>query len=169
MQVSGAFTKSKLGELVGFSNDYALPACTDSRALNDPSKPYDPVTNKYVSGSCLDVTGNEMPHAPHFSGTLLYEHSMPVGEGTLAPRVSIHYETASFLSVFNLGDGDRQTAYARADIGMRYSVKSFYVDGFVRNVSDGKIKTSAGGGTNGIFTAQYKPPRTIGFNVGTDF
>ena len=38
-----------------------------------------------------------------------------------------------------------------------------------RNVSDGKVKTSAGGGAGGIFTAQYKPPRTVGVNVGTDF
>ena len=168
LHLSGAFTKSKLKELVGFSNDYALPTCTDPRALNVPGDP----SRGYVSNNCLDVTGHEMPHAPRFSGTLLYEHTVPLdgaSSASLTPRISIHYQTASFLSVFNLGDGDRQKAYSRVDIGARYASKNWYVDGFVRNVSDGKVKTSAGGGTNGVFTAQYKPPRTVGFNVGTDF
>jgi len=165
LHLSGAFTKSKLEELVGFSNDYALPPCTDPRALNDPSDP----SKGYVSNNCLDVTGNEMPHAPRFSGTMLYEHTMALGEGSLTPRISIHYQTASYLSVFNLGDGDTQKAYARIDIGARYNGKNWYADGFVRNVTDGKIKTSAGGGAGGVFTAQYKPPRTIGVNVGKEF
>ncbi len=169
LRLSGAFTKSKLGELVGFSNDYALPACTDRRALANPSLPYNAATNPYVSASCLDVTGNRMPHAPTFSGTLLYEHAFALASGKLTPRTSIHYETASYLSVFNLGEGDRQNAYARVDIGARYTTGTWYTDVFMRNVSDGKIKTSAGGGTAGVFTAQYKPPRTAGMNVGVDF
>ncbi len=169
LNLSGAFTKSKLGELVGFSNDYNLPTCTDPRALANPSLPYDPVTNRYVSNNCLDVTGHEMPHAPRFSATLLYEHKMPFASGTLAPRISVHYETASWLSVFNLGAGDRQPAYVRIDLGARYTANDWFLDAFVRNATDGKIKTSAGGGANGVFTAQYKPPRTFGFNLGKDF
>ncbi len=164
LHLTGAFTKSRLGELVGFSNDYTLPNCTDPRALNVPGDP----SKGYISARCLDVTGNDMPHAPRFSGTLLYEHSFALGNGTLTPRTSIHYQTASYLSVFNLGDGDRQKAYARMDIGARYVSGSWYADFFVRNVTDGKVKTSAGGGANGIFTAQYKPPRMFGFNVGMD-
>jgi iron complex outermembrane recepter protein len=165
LHLSGAFTKSRLEELVGFSNDYALPTCTDPRAYNVPGDP----SSGFVSNNCLDVTGNEMPHAPRLSATVLYEHTIPLGQAELTPRISVHYETASYMSVFNLGDGDRQKAYARVDLGARYSAKNWYLDAFVRNVSDGKVKTSAGGGTNGVFTAQYKPPRTIGFNVGMDF
>jgi iron complex outermembrane recepter protein len=169
LHLSGAFTKSKLGELVGFSNDYALPACTDPLALANPNLPYDPTTNPYVSANCLNVTGNQMPHAPKFSGTLLYEHAIALANATLTPRLSVHFQTASYLSVFNLGDGDRQKAYARLDLGARYAASNWYADFFVRNVTDGKIKTSAGGGTNGVFTAQYKPPRTVGMNFGVDF
>jgi len=170
LNLSGAITKSKLGELVGFSNDYALPACTDSRALTDPSKPFNATTNAYVSSNCLDVTGNQMPHAPRFSGTLLYEHRVAMGgDASLAPRISVHYETASYMSVFNLGEGDRQKAYARVDVGARYSGKNWYADAFVRNLSNGKFKTSAGSTGGGIFTAQYQAPRTFGMNVGTDF
>ncbi|PZP28726.1 MAG: TonB-dependent receptor [Roseateles depolymerans] len=181
VHLSGAFTKSKLGELIGFSNDYTLPPCSDPRAYNKPGDP----TSGYISANCLDVTGNKMPHAPTFSATLLWEHSFHLAnEATLAPRIALHYETKSYLSVFNLAegnarfnpaqyggvsDGDMQKSYARLDIGARYTAKNWYADLFVRNVSDGKVKTSAGGGANGVFTAQYKPPRTIGLNVGTDF
>jgi iron complex outermembrane receptor protein len=181
VHLSGAFTKSKLGELVGFSNDYALPACTDPRAYKTPGDP----TSGYISSNCLDVTGNEMPHAPRLSATFLWEHTFHLtGDNTFAPRLSLHYETKSYLSVFNLAsgnsrynpavyngvtDGDLQKSYARLDLGARYTAKAWYADVFVRNVTDGKVKTSAGGGTNGVFTAQYKPPRTIGVNVGTDF
>ena len=126
-----------------------------------------------------------MPHAPRFSATLLWEHTFSFASGsTFAPRMSLHYETKSYLSVFNLAsgnarynpavyngvtDGDLQKSYARLDLGGRYTAKNWYADVFVRNVTDGKVKTSAGGGTAGVFTAQYKPPRTIGVNVGTDF
>jgi iron complex outermembrane receptor protein len=153
--LSAAYTKTKIGQLLAFSRDYTLPTCTD------------PVAS-LASAQCLDVTGNEMPHAPKFALNLLYEHTVRLGNATLSPRVNLHYETASWLSVFNLGDGDRQKAYARADVGLRFRNNNWWVDAFVRNVSDGKVRTSAGS-TGTIFTSQYMPPRTYGFNMGADF
>jgi len=144
-----------VGQLIAFSRDYTLPTCTD------------PIASQ-ASGQCMDVTGHELPHAPKLAANLMYEHSMALGSGTLTPRINIKYEGASWLSIFNLGDGDRQKAYARVDIGARYFNKGWWVDGWVRNVSDGKVKTSAG--SNGtIFTAQYMPPRTYGVNAGMEF
>jgi iron complex outermembrane recepter protein len=154
LSLVAAFTHTKLGKLLGGSNDY-----TFSTPCPDPS-----ISN------CLDVTGHELPHAPRFAGTLLYEHTFTFGDGaTLAPRVSLHYETSSWLSVFNYTSGDKQDAYARTDLGLRYNArKGWYVDGYVRNVSDGKIKTSAQNAF-GVWQAQYMPPRTFGFNAGVEF
>ena len=153
VQVTAAFTHAQLQQLIGGSNDYLLPACPISGISN-----------------CLDVTGNTMPHSPKFSAQIQYQHSFALADGTLIPRVSLHYETASWLSVFNLGEPDRQKAYNRTDLGLRYdSNKSWYVDAFVRNVEDGKIKTSAQNGFGGIWQAQYLPPRTFGINVGKTF
>ncbi|MDE2427189.1 MAG: TonB-dependent receptor [Burkholderiales bacterium] len=154
IQVSLAITKATLGKLIGGSNDYALPAC------NVPG-----------IGNCLDVTGNTMPHTPKFSTQVQYQHTFHLSQGTLTPRISLHYETESWLSVFNLGEGDKQSAYARTDLGLRYSStgkSSWYLDAYVRNASDNKIKTSALNGF-GPWLAQYLPPRTVGFNIGTDF
>ena len=152
LQVALSWTHTKLGALIAGSNDYSLPFCP---ALNN---------------NCLDVTGHIMPHAPTFSTQVQYQHTVRLGDGsTLVPRVSVHYETKSELSVFNLGPNDQQAAYTRADIGLRYQgPKQFWVDAYVRNVGDKRIKTSAMNGSN-VWVAQYLPPRTIGINAGIDF
>jgi iron complex outermembrane receptor protein len=146
---------AKLGKLIGGSNDYTLPPCAATNGAT----------------TCLDVSGHTMPHTPKFSAQVQYQHVFRLGEGsTLAPRISAHYETESSLSVFDLGDPDRQKAYGRADLGLRYTRDKWWLDLFVRNVSDERIKSSAfNPGPHAIWLAQYQPPRTVGFNTGIDF
>ncbi|HEY1090385.1 MAG TPA: TonB-dependent receptor, partial [Burkholderiaceae bacterium] len=153
-----SYTKTKLGQLVAATNDYALPACFDAT----------------LGGNCLNVTGHELPHAPKFSMQLQYEHQIRMGNGgTLTPRINAHYQTSNWLSVFNLGPGDQQKSYSLIDLGARYaSAKNWYADFYVRNVSDAKIKSSAGSSgayATAIWTAQYLPPRTFGVNAGYNF
>ncbi|MYM29762.1 TonB-dependent receptor [Duganella sp. CY15W] len=153
VQFTAAYTNAKLKHLVGGSNDYVLPACT-APGITNP---------------CLDVSGNTMPHSPKFSAQLMYQHSFALVDGTLIPRISAHYETASWLSVFNLGEPDRQKSYTRTDLGLRYDANAkWYFDAFIRNAEDAKIKTSAMN-ANGPWQAQYLPPRTFGINVGRSF
>jgi len=155
LQLALAWTPhAQLGQLIGGSNDYILPVCA-------------------VPGisTCLDVTGHTMPHTPKFSAQAQYRHVFRLGDGgTLAPRISAHYETRTTLSVFDLGAPDEQKAYTRADIGLRYTsgTSKWWVDAFVRNVSDATIKTSAMNAF-GPWVAQYVPPRTVGINTGVDF
>ena len=53
---------------------------------------------------------------------------------------------------------------------VRYaSGKGWWADAFVRNIADGKVKTSAGLDGSGIWTSQYLPPRTWGVNPGVEF
>jgi iron complex outermembrane receptor protein len=153
ISVTLALLKAELGALVAGSNDYALPPCTvDTRIA-----------------TCLDVSGHTMPHAPKFSTTVQYQHTFNLADGTLVPRITAHYESDAELSVFNLGPEDRQKAYTTADLGLRYqSSKGWWVDAFVRNAGDEKVKTSAFNGF-GPWLSQYKPPRTIGVNTGFDF
>lgn len=152
IQLTAAYTNATLKHLIGGSNDYALPAC--------------PVAG---ISTCLDVTGNTMPHSPKFAAQVMYQHRIALANGTLTPRISAHYETASWLSVFNLGEPDKQKSYTRTDLGLRYEAHAdWYFDAYVRNVEDGKIKTSAMN-ANGPWQAQYLPPRTFGINVGKTF
>lgn len=153
VQVGAAYTHTKLGYLLAGSNDYALPACPDPKI-----------------SKCLDVTGHRLPHSPTGSLTAQYEHTFRFADGSkLAPRVNFHYESGSWLSVFNLGEGDLQKAYSRTDLGLRYTAnKDWYVDAFVQNVEDGRIKTNAQN-SFGAWQSQYLPPRTFGFNAGFNF
>ncbi|MEO7495765.1 MAG: TonB-dependent receptor [Massilia sp.] len=152
LQLALSYTHGTLGKLIGGTNDYALPVCAIPGISN-----------------CLDVTGNTLPHAPKFAAQIQYQHTFRMDDGaTLTPRISTHYETATWLSVFNLGEGDRQKAYNRTDLGMRYVSGKWWVDLFSRNVTNTDIKTSAGN-SGGPWVAQYLPPRTIGVNTGYDF
>ena len=153
VQLSIALMHTRLGHLIAGSNDYSLPVCSVPGISN-----------------CLDVTGHELPHAPSFAAQLLYEHNFRFGDGgILSPRASVHYETSSWLSVFNLGSPDQQEAYARADLGVRYvSPRSWYVDGLVQNVTDVKVKTNAQNAF-GVWQSQYMAPLTFALNVGTYF
>ncbi|MDC8016130.1 TonB-dependent receptor [Tahibacter soli] len=154
--------QKKLGTLrYAGSNDYGgLPPCPPESGI----------------GNCLDVSGNDLAHAPDVSLTLVYEHLFRLsGGGTLTPRISAHYESESWLSPFNLGDGDKQDAYARGDFSLRYSPAEarWWCGLYVNNVSDEKVRTNAGRTAIGngafLYVSQYQAPRTFGVNFGVDF
>jgi iron complex outermembrane recepter protein len=153
LQLTLAFTHSSLGHLIAGSNDYSLPVCA-------------------VPGisHCMDVTGHTLPHTPTFAAQLLYEHAFHLQNGaSLAPRVSLHFETSSWLSVFNDGSGDQQASYTRTDLGLRYTAaKAWFIDGYVQNVENGKIKTNAQN-SFGVWQSQYLAPLTFGANAGIQF
>ena len=153
VQVGAAYTHTELGYLLAGSNDYTLPTCSDPQISN-----------------CLNVTGHRLPHSPTGSITAQYEHTFRFADGSkLAPRVNLHYESASWLSVFNLGEGDEQKAYTRTDLGLRYSAaKDWYADAYVQNVENGRIKTNAQN-SFGAWQSQYMAPRTFGINAGINF
>jgi len=153
LQVSLAYLHTELGYLLAGSNDYKLPACPDPNI-----------------SSCMDVTGHRLPHSPTGSLTALYQHTFHFGDGgRLVPRIAFHYESSSYLSVFNMGSGDTQDSYSRTDLGLRYqSPRQWYVDAYVQNLEDAHIKTNAQNAF-GVWQSQYLPPRTFGVNFGVDF
>ena len=171
--VTSYIPTAKLGSLVAGSNDYSQLMIANGQGSN-----------------VLDVTGNRMPHAPKFSGTLQLEHTFHLNQGTLSPRLSTHFETASWLSVFNGGvnmnvanngvnntagnPNDQQKSFTRSDIALRYqSTNSWYAELYVRNLENANIKTVGGAssatGGNIVWQAQYMAPLTAGVLVGTSF
>lgn len=121
------------------------------------------------------LKGNELPHAPLFSGTLTYEHSfdLPSG-GQLTPRFTTHIESRSWLSYFNAGAFDEQKAYTRSDIALRYDPPShvYSLEAFVLNVEDNNIRVTAdsfGAPNNPVFMSILQPPRTWGLRASAKF
>ncbi len=155
VSLSASLQHTKLGHLIAGSNDYSLPPCSVPGI-----------------GTCLDVTGNTLPHAPTLALQLIYDHIFHLWNGgTLVPHVSTHFETSSWLSVFNLGSGDRQGSYTRTDLGLQYNAPGatrWSVEVFVQNLEDGRIKTNASNAF-GPWQAEYLPPRTFGANLKMDF
>ncbi len=160
--VFSALPKKTLGTLpYAGSNDYqGLPPCPVESGI----------------GSCLDVSGNDLAHAPDAQVHLTYEHDFNLANGgRLTPRLSAHYETESWLSTFNLGDGDKQKSYGRGDVTLRYEApeSAWWADLYVDNVTDNKVRTNAGRtslpGGQFAYTSQYLPPRVVGVNVGFAF
>ncbi|MGH8082002.1 MAG: TonB-dependent receptor [Lysobacter sp.] len=161
LTVSGIPQKDLGTLLYAGSNDYqGLPACPPASGISN----------------CMNVTGNELPHAPDFALTVMWEHDFHLGNGgTLTPRFTAHYETESWLSVFNLGDEDQQKAYGRGDISLRYEEpqRRWWASAYVQNVTDEKTRTAAGrfnaGGGQYLWVSQYLPPLTYGMSIGLNF
>jgi len=160
--IFSAIPKKELGTLVyAGSNDYqGLPACPPASNL----------------ANCMNVTGNDLPHAPNISLTAIYEHDFHLGNGgRLTPRVSAQYQSSQWLSYFNLGEGDQQKAYTRGDLSLRYTEPGdkWWVNAYVQNISDGKIRTSAGrflmSDGSLQYVSQYLAPRTYGVQLGVWF
>ena len=161
--VFSAIPQKKLGTLkYAGSNDYGgLPACPPASGI----------------GNCMDVSGHDLPHAPDFAFTAIYEHDFILSNGArVTPRFSGHYESSSWLSPFNFGPGDQQKAYFRGDLSVRYTSADdkWYVGGYVSNFTDVKVRTNDAGRTvapdgSFIYTSQYLPPRTFGANFGINF
>ena len=124
----------------------------------------------------VDLKGNELPHAPRFSGTVAYEHTFETAGGArIVPRIATHFETKSWLSYFNQGAPDRQKGFTRTDLTVRYEPPSdpWSVEAFVQNLEDKNIKTGAGTAGQGnypvVWSSVYQPPRTWGFRLRTKF
>lgn len=127
-----------------------------------------------------DLKGNELPHAPHFSLNVGYEHKFNLASGArISPRINTHYETASWLDVFNDGDPSRQKAYTRSDFTVRYKPagdKHWHIEAFVQNLENKDIKTTLNivnlapaSSAAPVWQGMYLAPRTYGVRMTTDF
>jgi iron complex outermembrane receptor protein len=123
----------------------------------------------------VNLEGNALPHAPSISGQVMYEHRFDIGPGVLTPRVTTHFESASWLSYFHEGAPDRQNAYTRTDLLLHFQPndKPWSVEAFVLNVENNNIKATAGayGAPTyaPVWTAVYQPPMTWGARIRTKF
>ncbi|WP_165189166.1 TonB-dependent receptor [Caulobacter soli] len=123
----------------------------------------------------VQLKGNQLPHAPHFSGTVAYEHTFELANGRIVPRIATHFESKSWLSYFNQGAPDQQKSYTRTDVTLRYepAEKPWSVEAFVQNLENKNIKTGAGAAGvpnyTPVWTAVYQAPRTWGFRLKTKF
>ena len=123
-------------------------------------------------GISRDISGNRLPNAPRLSVTGGLEYTIPVGDGTLKPRIDGKYSSAYYYSVFNDAD-TKQGNYATGNISLTYVPQ---VDGplelqlFVRNFTDERVYANAARNfVAGVNTYQFQAPRTYGGRLAFRF
>jgi iron complex outermembrane receptor protein len=137
-----------------------------------------------VPANVVNLAGEDLPHAPKFSATAMYEHEFATsGGGKVTPRAQVHYEGKTKLGTFGaMGaaypaaasatpDARFQKAYSTLDLSVRYEEPKgrWYTEAFVVNASDEEIKTDASWVTGSTWTSFYRPPRTMGVRAGIKF
>jgi iron complex outermembrane recepter protein len=125
----------------------------------------------------INLEGNRLPFAPEYTAALVYERSFALPNGArLVPRLQTKYQSEMFLTDFNR-DSDRQRAYTRTDLSLRYEAPTNWViEAFVQNVEDEAVKNNVdlrgnqpgtGGvpGFPGVARAFFDAPRTYGLRA----
>ncbi|PZU57958.1 MAG: TonB-dependent receptor [Sphingobium sp.] len=128
--------------------------------------------NVATDGTCVtDYSGNRSAQAPRWSFNLGYEHTFPLFGGTLTPRVQTHIETSSFYGIENFAY-QKQDSYSRSDLVVTFTEadKKWSLQGFIRNIEDETIITSAVASTRfGTYSYGMAPPRTYGARLTYNF
>lgn len=129
-----------------------------------------------VGTPLVELKGNSLPHVPDASGTFMYEHTFDLGGlGELTPRVTTHFETSSWLSYFEQGAPDRQSAYTRTDLLLHYQPLNspWSAEAYVLNVENALVKADAevAGPPNyaPVWLSIYAPPTTWGVRLRRKF
>jgi iron complex outermembrane receptor protein len=125
----------------------------------------------------INLRGNKLPFAPEYTSAIVYERSFALPNGAhLVPRLQTKYQSEMFLTDFNR-DSDRQSAYTRTDLSLRYEAPTAWVvEAFVQNVEDEAVKNNVdlrgnqpgtGGvpGFPGVARAFFDAPRTYGLRA----
>jgi len=125
----------------------------------------------------INLKGNKLPFAPEWTAALVYERAFALPNGArLVPRLQTKYQSEMFLTDFNR-DSDRQRAYTRTDLGVRYEAPpNWIIEAFVQNVEDEAVKNNVdlrgnqpgtGGvpGFPGVARAFFDAPRTYGLRA----
>ena len=187
------FTTNAKGDTIGYGweSELAAKVTPDDTVRADFSLMHTSLgplitENTFIQQAAVltNLQGNQLPHAPTFSGTLGWDHVFDLANGgDVTTHINTHLETKSFLSVFNYGNYDTQGSYTRTDVSIRYDAPPrhpYSVEFYVQNLEDGNIKTlsatynNSSPAANGVFTnpvwqAQYMAPRVFGARATVQF
>ena len=112
-----------------------------------------------------DLTGNNIPHSPKYSGTAYASYRFDLGgDSALTPFAAVAFAGRHDEQAFNDWLA-RAPVWQKVDISLTYDYnKQLAIDAFIDNVTDEKIQTLVSyGGTS--LQASYEPPRMYGMRV----
>lgn len=117
-----------------------------------------------------DWAGKKLDRSPSYTFTVGYTHRFDLGNGGniqagVRTRVSDDYE----LAALGTRNQFRVPGYTKTDLLLAYNAPNdrWYVQGFVKNIEDSLVVTTASTGSTG--SIQFADPRTYGARVGVKF
>ena len=122
-------------------------------------------------GFYKDLSGNELPNAPHFTATLTADYTLPLPNDWLMNlHGDLHYQGESWARIFNMPGYDKLKAYTTANLAAIFTNDDagWKVMAYVKNVFDETAITGAflnsddTGLTTNVFLTE---PRLYGLRV----
>jgi hypothetical protein len=126
-------------------------------------------------GFMTDLSGHELPNAPHFTGTLTADYTLPLrGDWTVNLHADLYYQSEAWTRVFNTPGYDKLKAYTNLNLAARFvnEEAGWKVMAYVKNVFDRDSITGAflnsddTGLTTNVFLTE---PRLYGLRVTKEF
>jgi iron complex outermembrane receptor protein len=123
------------------------------------------------AGFSKDLSGNELPNAPHYTGTLTADYSHPLhGDWSLNLHADLYYQSEAWTRVFNTEGYDKLKAYTNLNFAATFTNEAagWKVMTYVKNVMDRDSITGAflnsddSGLTTNVFLTE---PRLYGVRV----
>jgi outer membrane receptor protein involved in Fe transport len=174
----GMYSPTNTGGLLQFPYFYFLTG-----AAYDP---YDPqgatqwgVENmadaNYGAGFDTDLSGHELPNAPHWTMNLGAQYSHEILDGTwkLTVRGDAYWQSQSWARIYNLNPYDKLHGWYNANLSVWVeNDKGLKIEGYVKNlldkdaITDAFLNSDDSGLTTNVFTLD---PRLIGVSITKDF
>jgi iron complex outermembrane receptor protein len=124
-------------------------------------------------GSAFGLSGDRLPYASRFSGSLSLQKDFPLGPeltGFAAGAVSyVGDRLGEFPSVYSPPERQIYPGYAKTDLRAGTTYKSWTATFFVNNVADKRGLLSGGLNAFPSFAFNIIQPRTVGLSVTTTF
>ncbi len=97
------------------------------------------------AGFSKDLSGHQLPNAPHFTTSLSAEYTMPVSESWAATLHSdFYWQSQSFTRIFNDRPYDKLRGYSNVNLALILtSADGWQVTGYLKNVFDTTAITGA--------------------------
>ncbi|HEX6859077.1 MAG TPA: TonB-dependent receptor, partial [Caulobacteraceae bacterium] len=170
-----------LGKDPGTGLDYVPNPTTEDSAVGSmpfhPDYPgWDPSTApNNGAGISKDLSGNELPNAPHFTATLTADYTLPLpSDWLMTLHTDLYYQSESWARIFNMEGYDKLKAYTNVNLAAIFTNEDagWKVMAYVKNVFDkanitGSFLNSDDTGlTTNVFMTE---PRLYGLRVTKEF
>lgn len=117
----------------------------------------------------INLAGNRLPFAPKWAATVRGEQSFDTGDGELTFGLDLSYLSRTYHDAFNLSSrGQASYALVNGRISYAFPGDRFSISGWVRNLTDKKVKTSVVTGAFAVnvpLVGSLNEPLTTGFTL----